>query len=107
MSVIKLNVMYGIYIACLYFSSAFMDLGRLAYSNYEFCSEIVNFPDTWYFSLDGDCPVARTAHKENRCGHASIPRMGFEPAVPVFERSKTVLSAYVIRLASVQNLSWR
>jgi len=29
-------------------------------------------------------------HNTGKLGHASIPRAGFEPTIPVFKRSKTV-----------------
>jgi len=31
-------------------------------------------------------------HNTEKRGHTSMPRAGFEPAIPVFERSKTVRS---------------
>jgi hypothetical protein len=44
----------------------------------------------------GDHPVARplpahkTAQTQNKCTQTSMPQMGFEPPIPVFERAKTV-----------------
>jgi hypothetical protein len=29
-------------------------------------------------------------HNTEKCGHTSMPRVGFEPTIPVFERLKTV-----------------
>jgi hypothetical protein len=37
------------------------------------------------------CPYLHTGqHNTEKSGHISIPRVGFEPTTPVFERSKTV-----------------
>jgi hypothetical protein len=44
----------------------------------------------------GDQPVARpllthrTAQTQNKCTQASMSQVGFEPTIPVFERTKTV-----------------
>jgi hypothetical protein len=44
----------------------------------------------------GDQPVARlipahrTTQTQNNRTHTSIPQMGFEPTIPVFERAKTI-----------------
>jgi hypothetical protein len=42
----------------------------------------------------GDQPVARPLPKQDsktqKRGHTSMPRAGFEPTIPVFERSNTV-----------------
>jgi hypothetical protein len=44
----------------------------------------------------GDQPVARPlpTHRamqtQNKCTQTSMPRVGFEPKIPVFERAKTV-----------------
>jgi hypothetical protein len=43
----------------------------------------------------GDQPVARPPtytgqHKQNKLRRTSMPRMGFEPTIPAFERAKTV-----------------
>jgi hypothetical protein len=44
----------------------------------------------------GDQPVAmplaanRTAQTQNKRTQTSMPRMGFEPTIPVFERAKTI-----------------
>jgi hypothetical protein len=35
-------------------------------------------------------PTCTGQHITEKCGHTSMPRAGFEPAIPVFERSKTV-----------------
>jgi hypothetical protein len=32
-------------------------------------------------------------HNTEKRGHTSMPRAGFEPVIPVFERSKTVLAS--------------
>jgi len=38
-------------------------------------------------------------HNTEKRGHISMPRAGFEPAIPVFERSKTVRwQRYALRL---------
>jgi hypothetical protein len=44
----------------------------------------------------GDQPVARplstrrTTQTQNKCTQTSMPRVGFEPTIPVFEQEKTV-----------------
>jgi hypothetical protein len=44
----------------------------------------------------GDQPVARSLHthrtpqRQNKCTQTWMPRVGFEPTTPVFEKSKTV-----------------
>jgi hypothetical protein len=35
-------------------------------------------------------PTHRTAQTQNKCTQTSMPQMGFEPTVPMFERAKTV-----------------
>jgi hypothetical protein len=46
--------------------------------------------------MDGDQPFAkplpahRTAPTQNKCTETSMPQMGFEVTIPVFERTKTV-----------------
>jgi hypothetical protein len=55
------------------------------------------FPSLYGMStLAGDQPVARplpahgTAQTQNKRTETSIPRVGFEPTIPAFERAKTV-----------------
>jgi hypothetical protein len=49
-----------------------------------------------YDSLEGDKSVARpepahrTAQTQNKRKEASMPQVGFEPTIPLFERAKTV-----------------
>jgi hypothetical protein len=48
----------------------------------------------------GDQPVARplpthmTAQTQNKRTQASMPRVGFDPTIPAFERAKTVHALY-------------
>jgi hypothetical protein len=35
-------------------------------------------------------PTRRTTQTQNKLTQTSMPRVGFEPAIPVFERAKTV-----------------
>jgi hypothetical protein len=42
--------------------------------------------------ISKDCTYTGQHNTEKR-GHTSMPRMGFEPMIPVFERSKTVLAS--------------
>jgi hypothetical protein len=35
-------------------------------------------------------PAHRTAQTQNKCTYRSMPQVGFEPNIPVFERAKTV-----------------
>jgi hypothetical protein len=46
-------------------------------------------------------------HKQNKCTHISMRRVGFEPTIPVFERAKTVhvldRAATVISHKSIYN----
>jgi hypothetical protein len=34
-------------------------------------------------------PAHRTAQTQNKCTQASLPQVGFEPTIPVFEWAKT------------------
>jgi hypothetical protein len=38
----------------------------------------------------GDQPVARPLPTQNKRTQTSMPQMGFEPTIPVFEKAKTV-----------------
>jgi hypothetical protein len=55
-------------------------------------------------SWTGDQPVARplpthrTTRTQNKRPQISMPRVGFEPTIPVFERAKTV---HVLHRASI------
>jgi hypothetical protein len=35
-------------------------------------------------------PTHRTTQTQNKCTQTSMPQVGFEPMIPVFERGKTV-----------------
>jgi hypothetical protein len=35
-------------------------------------------------------PIHRTTQTQNKCTETSMPRVGFEPTTPVFERAKTI-----------------
>jgi hypothetical protein len=41
-------------------------------------------------------PTHRTTQTQNKCKQTSMPRLGFEPTIPVFEGGKTVCAATVI-----------
>jgi hypothetical protein len=38
----------------------------------------------------GPLPAHRTTQTQNKRTQTSMPRVGFEPTIPVFERAKTV-----------------
>jgi hypothetical protein len=51
--------------------------------------------DIWYDSLDGGSARRKAStytgqHNKEKRGHTSMPRAGFEPTIPMFERPKTV-----------------
>jgi len=51
--------------------------------------------DIWYDFLDGRSARRKASaytgqHSTDKPGHTSMPRAGFEPAIPVFEWPKTV-----------------
>jgi hypothetical protein len=58
--------------------------------------QLPNHVYTRHDSLDGDQPVAnplpiqRTRQAQNKRTQTSIPRVGFEPTIPVFQQAKTV-----------------
>jgi hypothetical protein len=70
-----------------------------------FCSTLAalfEFLDSFTQSVDyldgGDQPVARplpahtTAQTQNKRTQTSMPQVGLEPTIPVFERAKTILA---------------
>jgi hypothetical protein len=78
-----------------FFSSSFYCLGLLACSNLEVNSEIMNLAYSSSNSLDGASANRSVSTdtgqlKHNDCGHAYMPRVGFELSIPVCEPSKTV-----------------
>jgi hypothetical protein len=79
---------YQFVVLTVYGSTAFVDLGR-------FFSFLIRYSvgrNPW----TGDQPVARplpthrTTQTQNKRIQTSIPRVGFEPRIPVFERAKIV-----------------
>jgi hypothetical protein len=47
-------------------------------------------PWTSYQPVARPLPTRRTTQRQNRRTQTSMPRVGFEPTIPVFERAKTV-----------------
>jgi hypothetical protein len=66
------------------------------YSSTALCWALAAFPVSWSFkqsdTLEWDRPVARPLHTQtqNNRTQTSMPQMGFEPTIPVFEWGKTV-----------------
>jgi hypothetical protein len=68
------------------------------------CSGSEVYESTWTFGRTpwtGDQPDARPLPTQDNTiqkkrGHTSMPRAGFEPAIPMFERPKTVLARSMI-----------
>jgi hypothetical protein len=72
------------------------------YGSTDLCWALVPFSVSWSFYTicrtpwTGDQPVARplpahrTPQTQNKCTHTSMPWVGFESTIPVFERAKTV-----------------
>jgi hypothetical protein len=72
----------------LYGSTALVDIGR-------FCSFLILYtvcrtPWTGDQPIARPLPIHRITQMHNKRIHTSMPRMGFEPTIPVFERAKTV-----------------
>jgi hypothetical protein len=59
-------------------------------------------------SITRPLPTQRTTQTQNKNTQTSLPRMGFEPTTPVFERAKTVhaleRAVTVIELLRYSNL---
>jgi hypothetical protein len=69
---------------CLYIYGStvlLLDLGR-------FFSFLILY--SRYDTLAGDQPVAKPLPTQNKRTQTSMPRVGFEPTIPAFERAKTV-----------------
>jgi hypothetical protein len=61
------------------------------------------FLDIWQDSLDGGSAHRKVTtytgeHNSEKHGHISMPRAGFEPTIPVFERLKTARPLGPVRL---------
>jgi hypothetical protein len=92
---------------CLWLYSPLLDLGRIL--------SFLPFLHSREDSLTGNRPVTRglpahrTAQTQNRLTQTSMPQVGFEPTIPLFERAKTVYA--IDRAATVigayQALVWR
>jgi hypothetical protein len=55
----------------------------------------MNLPDSWCGHGIGPTQglyLHTEQHNTEQRGHTSMPRVGFEPAIPLFERPKTVRS---------------
>jgi hypothetical protein len=51
---------------------------------------VVRTPWTGDQPIGRSRPIHRTTQTQNKCKQTSMPRVGFEPTIPVFERAKTV-----------------
>jgi hypothetical protein len=65
--------------------------------------------DIWQDSLDGGSARRKAStytgqHNTEKRGHTSMPRVGFEPKIPVFERPKTVRAQTARPLEPALNL---
>jgi hypothetical protein len=68
--------------------SPLLDLGRF-FSSLVFYT-VVRTPWTGDQSIARPLPAHRTAQTQNKRTQSSMPRVGFELTIPVFERAKTV-----------------
>jgi hypothetical protein len=48
-----------------------------------------------FVSLHYINPIHRTSQTQNKCTQISMPRVGFEPTTPVFERPKAFVIMYI------------
>jgi hypothetical protein len=70
-------------------------LGSLTCAHLELnISDVMNFIDSQYDSLDEWSARRKAAtytgqHKQNKRRQTSVPRVGFEPTIPVFHRTMT------------------
>jgi hypothetical protein len=74
---------------CVYIAYGPLHLGHFFSSfliPYTFCRT----PWTGDQPLARLLPTLRAVQTQNKCTQASMPRVGFEPSTPVFERDKTV-----------------
>jgi hypothetical protein len=76
------------YSICLLLYSPLLDLGRF----FSFLIFYTGGRTPWKGdqSVARPLPVHRIAQTQNKLTQTSMPRVGFEPMIPVFEREKTV-----------------
>jgi hypothetical protein len=78
----------SIYLSVICGSTPLVDLGRF----FQFINlyTVGRTPWTGDQPSQGRC-LHTEQHKQNKRTQTSVPRLGFEPTIPVFERTKTVL----------------
>jgi hypothetical protein len=74
-----LQLLLSIYVS-IYGSKALVDLGR--FFSFRLLGQGISPLQGRYLHAE--------QHKQNKRTHTSMPRVGFEPTIPVFERAKTV-----------------
>jgi hypothetical protein len=67
-----------------------MDLGR--FFSFLIFIQTVGLLRLWISPVARPLPTHTTTQTQNKCTQTSMPRLGFEPTTPVFERVKTVHS---------------
>jgi hypothetical protein len=72
----------------IYGSTALMDLGR--FFSFLIPYTVNRTPWTGNQPVTRPLPTHRTTQTQNKRTQTSVPRVGFEPMIPVFERAKTV-----------------
>jgi hypothetical protein len=82
---------------------SFIILILSVYGSAALCWTLVAFSDSWSFTQSvglfgrgispSQCSYLHTGqHKQNKRTQTSMPQVGFEPMIPVFERAKTILA---------------
>jgi hypothetical protein len=84
---ICLSVHLSIYLS-IYGSTAVVDLGR--FFSFLILYTVGRTPWTSDQPVARSLPTQRTTKTQNKRTQTSMPRMGFEPTISVFERAKTV-----------------
>jgi hypothetical protein len=87
-------VIFKIIIIIIIIIRQYIDQRPVPVQKFNFCT----YESIWTFGRTpwtGDQPDARPLPTQDnttqkKCGHTSIPRAGFEPVIPMFERPKTV-----------------
>jgi hypothetical protein len=72
----------------VYSSRALVDLGR--FLSFLICTQCVGPPWTGEQPVSRPLPTHRTTQTQNKRTQTSMPRVGLEPTIPVFERAKAV-----------------
>jgi hypothetical protein len=93
---IYLSIYLSIY---LWLYSPFLDLGRF-FSFLTFYT-VGRTPWTGDQAVERPLPAHRTAQTQNKRTQTSMPWVGFEATIPVFDRAKTVHALYRAALYSV------